>query len=123
TQIIEQSLDLDFDLLVTELAPLDFLLQRAGRLHRHPRDRPPGLERPALWVVAPEVVGDLPRFDAGSTRVYTPHVLLRSWLSIHRREDGHGHFALAIPGSVSDLIEEVYGDCHPPDGPAALVQA
>ena len=56
TQVIEQSLDVDFDLLVTDLAPIEVLLQRLGRVHRHrERDamRPEAYEEPSLVVVAP----------------------------------------------------------------------
>lgn len=54
TQTLEQSLDIDADLLITDLAPADVLLQRAGRLHRHARKRPAGYETPRCLVLVPE---------------------------------------------------------------------
>lgn len=54
TQTLEQSLDIDADLLISDLCPADVLLQRVGRLHRHQRTRPSGLETPRCLVLIPE---------------------------------------------------------------------
>lgn len=68
TQTLEQALDLDADLLVTDLCPMDVLLQRLGRLHRHARARPPDFETARAVVLVPEGgLGPLaaPRFENG----------------------------------------------------------
>ncbi len=54
TQTLEQSLDIDADLLVTDLAPADVLLQRIGRLHRHHRPRPSGFEQARCLLLVPD---------------------------------------------------------------------
>ncbi len=104
TQVVEQSLDLDFDLLVSDLAPVDLLLQRAGRLHRHPeRTRPASLASPTLaWLDVPclDGVPDLGVHGA----VYDPSVLLRTWVALQGRE------LVQLPSDVASLVAEVYGD-------------
>lgn len=118
TQIIEQSLDLDFDLLITDLAPADLVLQRAGRLHRHarPGDRPPELREPQLWIVKPEDgADDVPNFGRGNEIVYEPYLLLRSWLEMRGRD------TLTLPDDIEHIVEAVYDerDC-PSELSAAL---
>ena len=118
TQIIEQSLDLDFDLMVSDMAPADLLLQRVGRLHRHERTRPEGLTPPRLLVCGPAMTADAPRFEPGTSAVYDSHILLRSWLALRNRD------VIRVPGDVERIIETVYNDDHGPgDLPEALIEA
>lgn len=104
TQVIEQSLDLDFDLMFTDLAPVDLIIQRAGRLHRHPgRLRPPDLSQPILVILRPAV--DTERLSFGSSEyVYEPYHLDTTWLALR------GCDRLCLPDETGALIEQVYGD-------------
>ena len=111
TQVIEQSLDLDFDAMISDVAPVDLLLQRAGRLHRHAANnpqRPPGLATPVLRVVA-RSVGDtgVPSFAPGDRKVYEPHILLRTHLALDGRTE------VRIPAEVEALVEAVYATADP----------
>jgi CRISPR-associated endonuclease/helicase Cas3 len=113
TQVIEQSLDLDFDLMVTELAPVDLVLQRAGRMHRHRRDRRPvNLARPQLWLLEPEKDEEVPQFGK-SEFVYARYVLLRSYLTLR------GQKGVCLPDELETLVEAVYGESRlPAENPA-----
>jgi CRISPR-associated endonuclease/helicase Cas3 len=103
TQVLEQSLDVDFDLMITDLAPIDLLLQRAGRLHRHERRlRPPGTGSPTLRIAVPP--GDPSTCDLRSMgAVYEPYVLRRSLLLLRDRRE------VSLPSEIETLVESVYG--------------
>ena len=124
TQVIEQSLDLDFDLLISDLAPVDLLLQRVGRLHRHRQNdpfRPPRLRLPELWIARPSedvVPGEQsgtpldPTFEGADEYIYSPHVLLRTWYALRSAE------AITIPDDIERLIEAVYDEHAAPPADA-----
>ena len=111
TQVIEQSLDLDFDAMITDIAPMDLLLQRAGRLHRHKRKRPQLMEQPQIFIIAPDMISQYPHFAQGITYVYHSHILLRTWMRLQRQNTSIIH----IPADVEPLIEWVYGEQSCPE--------
>jgi CRISPR-associated endonuclease/helicase Cas3 len=102
TQVVEQSLDIDFDLMVTDLAPIDLVLQRTGRLHRHERRRPLAHREPELWIVMPDINNGLPNFD-NVARVYEADVMFRTWWELKDAQQ------IVIPTELETWIERVYG--------------
>lgn len=129
TQVIEQSLDIDFDLMITDLAPVDLVIQRAGRLHRHDRpadERPATMRRPRLVLTgltsAPD--GGAPMFPRGCQRVYGRSALLRAALVLGRHVGDRGDGLLESPGDVAGLVREAYAeDLTPPSAWSEAWQA
>ncbi|WP_066947226.1 CRISPR-associated endonuclease Cas3'' [Streptomyces lushanensis] len=107
TQVIEQSLDLDFDLVVSDLAPMAMLLQRAGRVWRHADPaptRPDWSGGPRLVVLAPVGKDRGLSVPASWGDVYA-HSLLRRTVELLERRNGA---SLAVPGDVQKLVDAVY---------------
>ena len=86
---------------LTELLPVDLVLQRAGRLHRHARNERPIRDR-QLWITEPSTTADgTPTFEH-SERVYQRYLLLRSYLRLRATP------TIRVPDDVEEMIEDVY---------------
>lgn len=102
TQVVEQSLDIDFDFMLTDLAPIDLLLQRAGRLHRHQRTRRP-IHRISQLIVAGLDPQRRPELKATAWGViYGAYILLRTWAFLATRTQ------IRLPEDIDDLVQSVY---------------
>jgi CRISPR-associated endonuclease/helicase Cas3 len=122
TQVLEQSLDCDWDVLLSDLAPVDLLLQRLGRVHRHNRalGSRGRMTKPELYVGGRAAVpGAPPRLPPGSSLVYTDHLLWRTEAVLTGRD------SLEIPQDIPELVDLVYGSSElgPPEWQAALAAA
>lgn len=126
TQLAEQSLDLDADVLFTDLAPIDLLLQRAGRLHRHlelrpSSERPDGYQTPAIYWLCPAAEpGHLPDLNDIGVRisrytVYLPTIAWKTWAVLGQQA------AWSLPADYRVLIETVYAEDEAV--PAGLAEA
>ena len=130
TQVVEQSLDLDFDVIVSDLSPMDLLIQRAGRLQRHIRDAQGNCldcgkdqrDLPCLYVISPdpqrvENKNWLRRVLPGTQAVYTNVGEL--WCSVVTLQNNRG---FTMPEDARHLIESVYGK-KAPTVPSVLCEA
>lgn len=106
TQVAEQSLDIDMDVLLTQIAPIDLLLQRAGRMHRHTgRLRKAHVATPVVHVLLPSAENP---FAFGTTeRVYARELLLRTLALLTERLE------INLPEDFRRLIEGCYSDTLP----------
>ncbi|MFC6593166.1 CRISPR-associated helicase Cas3' [Deinococcus lacus] len=105
TQVAEQSLDFDADVMISDLAPVDLLLQRAGRLHRHARtpESRRGHTKPVLYVAGLDTWPAEAMKAEAWQMVYAPALLYRTWRTL----EGRG--SIRLPDELDDLVQEVYG--------------
>ncbi|MEU9891032.1 CRISPR-associated helicase Cas3' [Sphaerisporangium sp. NPDC051011] len=116
SQVAEQSLDIDFDLLVSDLCPVDLLLQRMGRLHRHRRgkgqcERPLPLREARCLLTGADWDAVPVEPVRGSRRIYRTHALLRSAAVLEPYLSGTadtGH-VVRLPEDISTLVQRAYG--------------
>jgi CRISPR-associated helicase Cas3/CRISPR-associated endonuclease Cas3-HD len=101
TQVLEQSLDIDFDYLISDLCPVDLLLQRIGRLQRHSRIRPALLARPKCAVIK------IPEEENGSMKnvselIYGKYILMKTKAALKH--------SINIPADIEGLVNAVYDE-------------
>ncbi|MEY8040061.1 CRISPR-associated helicase Cas3' [Saccharopolyspora cebuensis] len=105
TQVLQHSLDLDFDLLASDVAPINELIQRVGRVHRHERDpQSRACPVPELGLLQPPEGKNGPQFARGLHTVYPTALLLRTWLALQDRSE------LKLPAEAPELVHTIYTD-------------
>ena len=101
TQVMEQSIDADFDAMITDLAPIDFLLQRMGRVHRFEDTvRPSDKVKPKVYILTSES-------GYSGQLVYAPLIMERTQTLVLSREVIHS------PNQIRECVEQVYSEKIP----------
>ncbi|NCC16766.1 MAG: CRISPR-associated helicase Cas3' [Clostridia bacterium] len=98
TQVVEQSLDIDFDCMFSAMAPIDLLLQRAGRLHRHQRERV-GIYKNAEFIVLQREKGYQ---NTPTGFIYEPYILDKTKDVLEKQE------IISLPEDIRPFVEFVY---------------
>ena len=101
TQVMEQSLDVDFDVMFTDICPMDLLLQRIGRLHRHQRQhaRPRKLKEAMCFVLG---VNSGIEFEGGAEAIYGKYLLMKTYALLPEK--------CCLPEDISRLVQMTYED-------------
>ncbi|MCI1942742.1 MAG: CRISPR-associated helicase Cas3' [Lactobacillus sp.] len=97
TQVLEQSLDIDFDVLLTEIAPMDLLIQRIGRLHRHHINRPEKLKQSTVYLLGAETFGE---YSDADEAIYGRYLLTKT--------DHFLNNVIQLPVDIPKLVQAVY---------------
>ena len=98
TQVVEQSLDVDFDYFISATAPIDLLIQRMGRQFRHEETpRPSGANIPEFTVLTPEDG----KFNEDAF-VY-PECLLQQTLHLLENKN-----TIRVPEDLAQLVSDGY---------------
>lgn len=128
TQVIEQSLDVDFDVLISDICPIDLLIQRIGRLWRHDRENRRVSDR-TIYLIRPTPKDGLPQFGEDiegrgvknryQPGVYDRHSLLRTFYLLHpfpldESSDSSKTHTIILPGDTDTLIQQGYDLKQPP---------
>jgi len=105
TQVVEQSLDVDFDAMMTAAAPVDLLLQRMGRIFRHGETkRPLHMQQPMQWILTPK------DSDFGVDAYVYPEVLLQQSVRILSARE-----TVNIPEDIASLVADGYDATKVPE--------
>lgn len=113
TQVLEQSLDIDFDVMISDIAPVDLIMQRVGRLHRHARGenqsaRPEGLRTATCYIRG---IGEWeesgPTFPAEFKRIY-PAAYLMEALSVLKLRDLGARMVEHLPADIARTVRTAY---------------
>ncbi len=107
TQVVEQSLDLDFDEIISEIAPIDLLIQRMGRLHRHYRPHRPCGSKAVFRILIPDLEKEKLKFGL-TELVYHRYILLKTLRLLKSKSNKECIINLEFPKDIRNLIDSVY---------------